>query len=262
MLLSVKNISFSYTGDTMVFKDISFDLQAGEIMTVLGPNGVGKSTLFDCLCRLKSPQSGSITMDGRLIESYTHRQLASTITLVAQKVTSIFDFTVRDYVVMGCAPRISPFGKPASKDYIDAEQAMEDIGISHFSDRIFTQLSGGEQQQVTIAKAVAQKPKIILFDEPTSFLDVGNQQKILNLIKKMADSGFAIIMTTHNPDHAIQLGGTCALMHPDGNMIIGPPESSLTEELLAEIYGIPLRVVEISELNRYACLAPSLTART
>ncbi|MCL2365517.1 MAG: ABC transporter ATP-binding protein [Oscillospiraceae bacterium] len=258
MLLSVKNISFGYSHDHPVFKHISFDLKAGEIMTVLGPNGVGKSTLFDCLCRLKLPQSGTIIMDGCPIESYTPRNLASIITLVAQKVTSIFDFTVMDYVVMGCAPRIAPFGKPRAKDYADAQQAIEDIGMSCFSHRIFSQLSGGEQQQVTIAKAIAQRPKIILLDEPTSFLDVGNQQKILSLIKKMADSGFAIIMTTHNPDHAIQLGGTCALMHPDGSMVIGSPENSLKEELLTEIYGIPLKMIEINELDRYACLSPRL----
>jgi iron complex transport system ATP-binding protein len=227
-------------------------------MTVLGPNGVGKSTLFDCLCRLRTPQFGEILVDGNPIESYSQRQLANIITLVTQKVTSTFDFTVMDFVVMGCAPRISPFGKPDAKDYEDARQAMEEVGINGFAERIFTQLSGGEQQQVSIAKAVTQRPKIILFDEPTSFLDVGNQQKVLHLIKKMAISGFAIIMTTHNPDHAIQLGGICALLHPDGNLIIGSPESSLKECLLSEIYKTPLRLLEIEELGRHACLAPKL----
>ena len=259
MLLSVNNISFGYTPEKLVLKDISFELGAGDIMTVLGPNGVGKSTLFDCLCRLRVPLTGAIQVDSNPIEKYSHRQLANLITLVSQKITSIFDFTVREYVVMGCAPRVPTFGKPSAKDYADADQALEDIGISRFSERIFTQLSGGEQQQVTIAKAVAQRPKIILFDEPTSFLDVGNQQKVLRLIKKMASSGFAIIMTTHNPDHAIQLGGICALMHPDGHMVIGPPESSLEEKLLSEIYQTPLRLFKVSELDRYACLAPKLT---
>ncbi|MCL2391659.1 MAG: ABC transporter ATP-binding protein [Oscillospiraceae bacterium] len=259
MLLSVKNISFCYTPEKMVLNNISFDLDAGDVMTVLGPNGVGKSTLFDCLCRIRMPMSGEIHMDGQPIEQYAPRQLANIVTLVTQKVSSVFDFTVREYVVMGCAPRISPFGNPSKKDYADAEKVMEDIGISHFAHRIFTQLSGGEQQQVTIAKAMAQRPKIILFDEPTSFLDVGNQQKVLRLIKQMADSGFTIIMTTHNPDHAIQLGGTCALMHPDGDMIVGSPESSLKEDILAEIYQTPLRMLEVKELGRYACLAPKLS---
>jgi len=259
MLLSVNNISFGYSPEKLVLRDISFELGAGDIMTVLGPNGVGKSTLFDCICRLRMPLSGQIHVEGNPIESYTQRQLASLITLVSQKVNSIFDFTVLDYVVMGCAPRVSPFGKPSAKDYADAKQAMADIGISCFSERIFTQLSGGEQQQVTIAKAIAQRPKIILFDEPTSFLDVGNQQKVLRLVKQMAASGFAIIMTTHNPDHAIQLGGICALMHPNGSMVIGPPESSLKEEILTEIYQTPLRLFKIEELDRCACLAPKLS---
>ena len=258
MLLSVDNISFGYTPGKLVLNDISFGLNSGEVMTVLGPNGVGKSTLFDCLCRLKTPQSGTIHIDGMPIEQYSKRQLASVVTLVTQKVQSVFDFTVRDFVVMGCAPRISMFGKPSEKDYADAENAMADIGITAFSNRIFTQLSGGEQQQVTIAKAIAQKPKIILFDEPTSALDVGNQQKVLRLVRKMADSGYAIIMTTHNPDHAIQLGGICALMHPDGHMIVGSPESSLKENILTEIYKTPLRVFNVEELGRCACLSPKI----
>ncbi|MCL2226463.1 MAG: ABC transporter ATP-binding protein [Oscillospiraceae bacterium] len=258
MLLSVDNISFGYTPDKMILKNVSFSLNPGDVMTVLGPNGVGKSTLFDCLCRIKTPQSGTTHIDGIPIEQYSKRQLASVVTLVTQKVHSVFDFTVRDFVVMGCAPRISMFGKPSEEDYADAEEAMADIGITAFSNRIFTQLSGGEQQQVTIAKAIAQKPKIILFDEPTSALDVGNQQKVLRLVRKMADSGYAIIMTTHNPEHAIQLGGICTIMHPDGYMVSGPPEESLKEDLLTDIYKTPLRVLEISELGRYACLAPKL----
>ena len=258
MLLSVKSISFSYTPGKVVFQDISFSLNSGEIMTLLGPNGVGKSTLFDCLCRLKTPSVGEIRIDNIPIQDYKQRQLASVITLVTQQVHMVFDFTVRDFVVMGCAPRIPVLGKPAEKDYDEADKAMEELGVSDFANRMFNQLSGGEQQQVIIAKAIAQRPKIILFDEPTSFLDVGNQQKVLRLIKKMASSGYAIIMTTHNPDHAIQLGGTCALLHPDGNMIAGSPESSLRDDILAEVYKIPLKVFNINELGRYACLAPAL----
>ena len=258
MLLNVKKISFSYNPGKTVFKDISFSMNQGDIMTLLGPNGAGKSTLFDCLCRQKTPLTGEIRIDDIPIQKYKQRQLASVITLVTQNVNMVFNFLVRDYVVMGCAPRISALGKPAEKDYEEADKAMEELGVSDFAGRMFNQLSGGEQQQVTIAKAVAQRPKIILFDEPTSFLDVGNQQKVLRLIKKMASSGYAIIMTTHNPDHAIQLGGTCALLHPDGNMIAGSPESSLREEILAEVYNIPLKVFNIKELGRYACLAPAL----
>jgi len=258
MLLSVKKISYGYVPEKILFEDMSFSLDAGNIMTILGPNGVGKSTLLDCLCRLKTPLSGKIYMDGKPIERFSLRQLASIITLVPQTAKMVFEFTVREYVVMGCAPRIPPFGKPGKKHYADAHEAMEELDITRFSDRIFTQLSGGEQQQVSLAKALAQRPKIILLDEPTSSLDVGNQQKTLRLIKKMADLGFCIIMTTHNPDHAIQLGGLCAIMHPDGYMVIGPPERTLKECLLSEIYKSPLRLLKIEELDRHACLAPKI----
>ncbi|MCL2358034.1 MAG: ABC transporter ATP-binding protein [Defluviitaleaceae bacterium] len=253
-MLTVKNLNFSYNRNRKVLCDVSFSLEAGSIMTVLGPNGVGKSTLFDCLCRLKSPDSGEIILDGKHINSYTIKQLASIITLLSQTVKASFDFTVREYVLMGCAPRISPFGSPKASDYDDVEKVLADLEISHFADKIFTKLSGGEKQQVSIAKAIIQRPKIMLFDEPTSFLDIGNQQKILRIIKKMAQAGYSVIMTTHNPDHAIQLGGICALIHPGGNMTVGSPES-LSAEVLSGIYKTPLHLLNIEELGRCACIA-------
>jgi len=253
-MLTVKNLSFSYTSNKKVFNDVSFSLDVGGIMTILGPNGVGKSTLFDCLCRLRTPDTGEIILDGKPITSYTIKQLASVITLLSQTVKSSFDFTVREYVLMGCAPRISPFSSPKQRDYDDVEKVLADLEISHFADKIFTKLSGGEKQQVSIAKAIVQRPKIMLFDEPTSFLDVGNQQKILRIIKKMARAGYSIIMTTHNPDHAIQLGGLCALMHPNGNMTVGSP-TSLNAKVLSQIYKTQLHLLEIEELGRYACIA-------
>jgi len=255
-MLKAEGLSFSYP-QKIVFKDISFELKAGDIMTILGPNGVGKSTLFDCLCRLKKPDTGKIYLDNKAITSYNLKQLANTITLLSQTVKSVFDFTVKEYILMGVAPRISPFGSPKTKDYEEVNQIMLELNIAHFADRIFTQLSGGEKQQISIAKAVLQKPKIILFDEPTSFLDIGNQQKILRLIKKMAIDGYCIIMTTHNPDHAIQLGGTCAIMHPKGHMTICKP-NNLNQNLLSEIYNTPLHLLKINELDRYACLAAKL----
>ncbi|MCL2373393.1 MAG: ABC transporter ATP-binding protein [Defluviitaleaceae bacterium] len=253
-MLEVSKISFSYKPTQTVFTDVSFRLEAGQIMTLLGPNGVGKSTLFDCLCRLKTPDTGEIILAGKPIASYTMRQLASVITLLSQTVQSVFDFTVLEYVLMGCAPRISPFGSPAAQDYEEVDRVLAQLGLSHFADRIFTELSGGEKQQVSIAKAIVQRPKIMLFDEPTSFLDVGNQQKIIKLIKEMAATGYSVIMTTHNPDHAIQLGGICALMHHGGQMTIGQPES-LSGEMLSEIYGTPLKLVHVPEVGRMACVA-------
>jgi len=253
-MLTVNNLTFSYSPNKKVFSNVSFSLGAGSIMTILGPNGVGKSTLFDCLCKLKTPDAGEIILDGKPISSYTIKQLASIITLLSQTIKSSFDFTVREYVLMGCAPRISTFGSPKAKDYDDVEKVLADLEISHFTDKIFTKLSGGEKQQVSIAKAIVQRPMIMLFDEPTSFLDVGNQQKILRIIKNMAKAGYSIIMTTHNPDHAIQLGGICALMHPDGSMAVGSP-MSLNAKVLSEIYKTPLHLLEIEELGRYACIA-------
>lgn len=252
-MLTVKNLSFSYSPKQKIFRDVSFSLEPGSIMTILGPNGVGKSTLFDCLCKLKNPDTGEIILDGKPIAAYSIKELATVITLLSQTVKSSFDFTVREYVLMGCAPRISPFGSPKAQDYADVDNVLESLGISHFADRVFTKLSGGEKQQVSIAKAIVQRPKVMLFDEPTSFLDVGNQQKILAMVKQLAATGYTIIMTTHNPDHAIQLGGLCALLHPSGTMTVGPP-TDLNAAVLSEIYKTALHLLEVKEVGRYACI--------
>ena len=253
-MLVVKNLSYSYGAEKRVFSNVSFSLEAGGIMTILGPNGVGKSTLFDCLCRLKTPATGQIIIDGLQIEAYSIKKLASVVALLSQTVRASFDFTVREYVLMGCAPRISPFGSPSAQDYADVDRVLADLEIEHFATKIFTQLSGGEKQKVSIAKAIVQRPKIMLFDEPTSFLDVGNQQKVLQMIKKMAATGYTIIMTTHDPDHAIQLGGLCALMHPGGKMTVCAP-NQLEAATLSAMYNTPLHLVEVEKIGRLACIA-------
>ena len=255
MLLSVENISFAYKQNQFIFENLSFELNEGEIITLLGPNGSGKSTLFDCLNGIKRLQAGQISILGKNLLDYKLKELSNIITLVSQHIHTAFDFNVFEYVLMGTAPRVPFMSSPSQKEELEALNALKTLGMLDFKERIFSELSGGERQQISIAKALAQNPKIILFDEPTSFLDVGNQQKVIALIKEMAKKGYAIIISTHNPDHAIQLGGRCAILHPTGSMTISKADE-LDQNLLEEIYNIPLRLLKIDEIGRVACISP------
>ena len=135
---------------------------------------------------------------------------------------------------------------------------LKRMGITHLASKLYTQISGGERQQACVARAVVQKPKLIVFDEPTSALDYGNQLRTLSLIKELSEQGYGIIMTTHNPDHVILLGGTVGLLSREGEMETGPADEMLDEKRLSEIYDTELKIVYVEEVGRKACLAKRL----
>ena len=259
VIYKVKNLVFSYPeADRRVLDNCSFSLKKGEILSILGPNGAGKSTLLNCVCGLLTPQSGEIELCGINIKNLTNKQIAQKVGYVQQKYHLVFSYFVIDFVTMGRAASINMFRSPGKKDRQLAYEALEELGITHLAMKDFTQLSGGEQQQVTIARAIVQKPKVILFDEPTAHLDYGKQIMALRLISKLANSGYAIIMTTHNPDHAILLGGTVGILDKDGTLQTGPTDSIITQKRLEEIYETKLCLLPIEELARRACLPPNL----
>jgi len=228
------------------------------VVTILGRNGAGKSTLLRCMLGLKKPQAGEILLSGRDIRGITEREIAADVGYVPQSHAPAFDHTVFDFVLMGCASRIRLFSRPGSKDRADAEAALAEMGLQHLADRPYTQLSGGEQQQAVIARAIVTHPRVILFDEPTAHLDFGNQIKVLRLIKRLAEKGFAVVITTHNPDHAVLLGGQTAILDNTGHLHFGNTEEIMTEETLNRIYGTSLRLRYIEEFGRRVCIYPHL----
>ena len=259
MIYEVKNLGFTYPGtERMVLDNCSFSLKKGEIMSILGPNGAGKSTLLNCLCGLLVPQNGEITLCGKNIRSLTNKQIAQKVGYVQQKYHLVFSYSVIDFVMMGRAASISMFRAPGKNDRQLAYQALEELGITHLAMKDFTQLSGGEQQQVTIARAIVQKPVVILFDEPTAHLDYGKQIMTLRLISKLAKRGYAIIMTTHNPDHTILLRGTIGILEKNGKLQTGSTDSIITQERLEKIYETKLYLLSIEELSRRVCIPPNL----
>ena len=135
---------------------------------------------------------------------------------------------------------------------------LKSMGIDHLAEKSYLNLSGGERQQLLIARAIVQEPEVILFDEPTAHLDFGNQQRVLKRVRQMAEDGFSVVITTHNPDHALLLGDQAAIVTRDGKVLQGTSEEILTEEMLKEVYGIDLKLTYIEELGRKACLVAEL----
>ena len=258
MILEVKDLSFSYHNNKQVFSNVNFSLDAGEILTMLGPNGAGKSTLLNCLANLLHPSSGQVMLEGRNIKDIGLKEVAKILGYVPQTHTPAYGYNVRDFVVMGRSPYLGMFQKPSADDYALADNVMEKMNIAKFANQPYTEISGGERQQATIARVIVQQPKIIMFDEPTNHLDYGNQLRTVKMVKDLANQGYAIVMTTHMPDHAILLGGKVAVMDYGGTLTVGSSEDILQEDLLRKIYRSNLHVVYMEEVGRKVCVAGNL----
>ena len=182
MTLEVSNLQFSYK-TVNVLRGISFDVSEGTLLCVLGKNGAGKSTLFRCILGLLKGYGGNVLIDGIKAETLSPKELAGKISYIPQNHSTAFSFSVLDMVMMGATTQLNQFGNPRRKERVLAEAALEVMNIRHLKDRNFSNISGGEQQLVLIARAIAQQTKIIIMDEPCSNLDYGNQIKVMKAVK-------------------------------------------------------------------------------
>jgi len=244
-LLSVSGAGFSFDKKNPVFEGLTFSLKKGDIFCILGPNGVGKSTLIRCLCNFLSLNKGTIFLEGKEIRSYTKLQLAKKIGFIPQLHQPAFPFLVRDFVLLGRTPHIPLCSTPSSEDILISEKCMKRAGIAHLASRPYTRISGGERQLVMFARIMAQEPELMLLDEPTSHLDLKNQVRILDMIESLSRSGLSCVFTTHIPDHAFLLDSTVALMKNQSIIKIGPAKEVITEENMLAAYDIPVRVIEV-----------------
>lgn len=254
-IVSVQNIEFAYpSGRRKVLDCCSLSLKEGELVSILGPNGAGKSTLLNCACGLLSPQSGDIFLNGKNIKEMDPRQIAKVIGYVQQNQKSVFGYTVFSYVLMGRASSVGLFQRPHKEDEEMVSEVLASMGIAHLADIPITEISGGERQQAAIARAVVQQPQAVFFDEPTAHLDYGNQVNTLRLIASLQDKGFAVVMTTHNPDHCMMLGGKVAILDRQGILETGNVSDILTEERLKKVYNTELRLSYVEDVCRVACI--------
>lgn len=258
--IKIQNGGFGYYGrdKEQVFKEIDFRVNAGEVLCLLGPNGTGKSTILKCLGGILSLDYGSVTINNKTIADMKPSDIAKHLGYVPQSLSSAFPFTIRDIVVMGRASHIGMFSSPSSDDIDIAGNAMEKVGISHIADRSFDSISGGEWQLTLIARALAQRPEILLLDEPTSHLDLGNQMKILKVIMQLAQEGMAIVMATHFPNHAFISASHVAVLKDRRIIAMGMPDNVITESAMKAVYNVDVKILQVENTVKRKICVPLL----
>jgi iron complex transport system ATP-binding protein len=241
MTLSVENLQFHYP-DVPVLRDISFDLPSGDFLSLLGPNGSGKSTLLRLLDRILIPQRGTITLDGTPLSQYSRRDLARRIAYVPQDALWVFPYTVLEVVLMGRSPHIGHSGFESQHDLDVAWEMMQLTDITHLADKLITAISGGERQRVLIARALSQKPEILLLDEPNAHLDISHQVDIFRILQEQnARQGLTIVSVSHDLNLAAAFSKRALLLaEAEGKgaivFAIGSPEDVLTERTIERVY--------------------------
>lgn len=243
MILEVKHAVCGYGKQTVV-EDISLKVTGGEILCLLGPNGVGKTTFFKTILGFLKLQDGEILLNGKNIAHCPKNRLAQIIGYVPQAHTPPFPFRVLEVVIMGRTPHIGKFSSPSKKDEEIAAGILERLQILHLKDKVYTEISGGERQLVLIARALAQQPEILIMDEPVSNLDYGNQIRVLRQINELSKEGLGVIMTSHFPNHAFLCSTKVALMQKGRNFKAGKADEIITEENLKSAYGIRVKIVD------------------
>ena len=243
-VLSTRGLSCGYGGHA-VLSDVSFDLAAGQALVLLGPNGVGKTTLFKTLLGFLRPLAGSVDIQGRNTASWTRKDFAREVAYIPQLHTPSFSFSVHDVVLMGRTPHLSGLSTPSRGDEEVAEAAIERMGIAHLSRRDYASLSGGERQMVLIARALAQEPRILVMDEPCASLDFGNQARLLEQVLDLAGQGISIVMTTHDPNHAFLLDGDVLCLGRGGALTQGVAREVLTADRMSALYNVAVAIDEV-----------------
>jgi iron complex transport system ATP-binding protein len=242
-MIEIRDLQFRYRKHTpLVLQGINMDLKAGEIGVVLGKNGAGKSTLFKNILGAIKPSAGTIMFEGNDLLKLSNRERAKKIAYMPQSI-SFGELSVYDTILMG---RIAHFGFNAGKeDHAAVENIMKDMHLEDFASRNVEELSGGERQKIAIARALAQDPKMLIFDEPTGNLDIANEQLIVEETRRVArEKNIAVLISLHDLNQAIDLCDRFFFMK-EGRILAEGTEEIVTEEIINETYDAHVRIVEI-----------------
>lgn len=248
MLLKVNNLTGGYRKKTIV-NDISFSLNIGDILCILGPNGCGKSTLLKMLLRLIPLKKGEIFIDDMNLYEISRKHLAKLLSYIPQNDSILFPYTAVEVISMGKTPQLNSFHGPTKEDLEEAYKILEKLNILHLANKPFTKLSGGERQLILIGRAINQDAKIFIMDEPTSSLDYKNQQVVLKIIRKLSKRNKTIIFTTHSPQEPFNISTKVLLMSQGKLVKFGKPNEVLLKESLESVFDIPLDIVTIKDNN-------------
>lgn len=241
-MLKIEGLCYHYKSGPEVLKDIDFVVEDGQFMAILGNNGVGKSTMLKCFNKILTPDGGKVLMDGENLLKMPGREIAKRISFVAQNVPNT-QMVVRDVVMLGRKPYMK-WGF-SSEDMQIVNEAMERLNISHLQGRFLSQLSGGERQKVMLARALAQKPKILLLDEPTSSLDIQNQYQVLQIVRDVCDAdGLTAIVVIHDLNLALRFCDRFVLLK-NGQVYRSGGKEILERQSLMDVYRVDAQVMDV-----------------
>ena len=249
MKLVVDRLSFGYPHSRPLLKEISFCAESGELISLLGPNGTGKTTLFRCILgQLRA--SGEMTLDGQPLSSLSPRQLASRVAYIPQSHSPAVSYPVEEMILMGAAAGLKWFQHPGRTERERLDEVIDSLGLEPLRQRAFDTLSGGEQQLVMMARAMMTDARVWLLDEPAANLDYGNQTRLLLQLQQLAAKGYLLIQSTHSPQQAA-LYSSRVLALADGKLAgDGEPAKVLDAEMIQTLYGLKVQVCDIPSGGR------------
>jgi iron complex transport system ATP-binding protein len=246
-LLKFSNITFGYPSTPQPIMDnFNLNIGNGSVTAILGPNGAGKTTLLHLALGWLKPQSGEIELHDHPLGEYSRREMGQWMALVPQNELASFEFSLLEYVLLGRAPYLPPLAMPEETDYQLAMESLKRVGLASMQNRSILSLSGGERQLVLVARALAQKARLLLLDEPTSHLDLSNKGRLVHLLRELSVQGVTILFTTHEPDVASALSTHLVLMRKGQVLETGTLEQVFTSQSLTHLYQLPVEVINVS----------------
>jgi iron complex transport system ATP-binding protein len=240
MTLEAHDLAFGFHGRA-VGHIAALTLRGGEAICLLGPNGAGKTTLFRTLLGLLPPVAGRVILDGDDLATLERAEVARRIAFVPQAAPLVFDYSLLEMVEMGRVSRLGSFARPSRADTALALDALERVGLGGLAQRSFGEVSGGERQLALVARALATGAAHMVLDEPAAHLDFANQARLLAELGRLRADGIAILLCSHDPDHAARLGGRALLLDGGTTLAEGPAGEVLTAENLSRLYGVDVR---------------------
>jgi len=245
-LIAFQDVRFSYPANGRpVFQRLTLDIASGTATAILGPNGAGKTTLLHMASGWLKPQAGQVMLQGLPVGSYGRGELGRRIALVPQSEHIAFEYSLLEFVLLGRAPYLKPLEMPGPDDARIALDALARVGLAGWGERSIARISGGERQLVLVARALVQQPRILLLDEPTAHLDLGNKARLLALLRDLVGQGVTVLLTTHEPEVAASLATHLVLMRGGQVLQTGSLAEAFTGECLSATYGVPVEVAQV-----------------